>query len=97
MTFDKLFDLNKLIKLLKHPKNAMKKTILALLVLMLFAFSPQNTFACSCSSPTQKEEFKRSKAVFIGEFIRNTEENGVELKVTKSWKGVKAGEIIKLN
>lgn len=73
----------------------MKKVFLSVFVLMLLAFSYQNAYSCSCSSPTQKEEFERSEIVFIGKYLRQTED-GVELEVIKSWKGTKKGKVIKL-
>ena len=73
----------------------MKKSILAAAVLMLFAFSAPKAYSCSCAEVTQLSEFKRSESVFIGKFIKPTK-NGAKFKITKSWKGAKAGKTIEL-
>ena len=74
----------------------MKKTIIALAVSMVLAFSAFDAFACSCAGITQKKEFERSEQVFVGQFVKHTE-NGARFKISRSWKGLKAGNIIELS
>lgn len=74
----------------------MKTIFFAPIIFLFLTLFSSNAFACSCGGITQLEEFKRSESVFIGKFIRQTE-TGVELKITKSWKGAKAGKTITLS
>lgn len=74
----------------------MKVILFATFVFLFLVFSPSNAYACSCGEVTQQEEFERAESVFIGKFTKRLENGRVELKITKSWKGVKAGEIISL-
>ena len=79
----------------------MKKPFYGLFVFLILAFAASNAYSCSCGENTQRQEFKRSKFVFIGKFIKygGDEQTGtlVELKITKSWKGGQAGRNITLN
>jgi hypothetical protein len=85
----------------------MKKTIIALFVLSLFLFaSAENLYACSCV--LSKESFKKqvktayqgSTAIFEAEVleVRESGENDfqlfVKVRISKSWKGGKSGELI---
>ena len=63
-------------------------------------------YACSCADPSQRERFRKSKAVFLGEVLEYKERPGVEtnedlkffpyqvtFKVEKQWKGKRQPEI----
>lgn len=73
----------------------MRRIFFVVMVLFFLALLSQNAYSCSCDQPTQNEEFKNSKVVIIGKFIKRTD-NGVEFKVVNSWKGAKVGEIVSL-
>ncbi len=62
-------------------------------------------FACSCADPSQRQKFRMSNSVFLGEVteIRDSNEKSedlkyyfyeVKFKVQKQWKGKKSKEII---
>ncbi len=62
-------------------------------------------FACSCADPSQRQKFRMSNSVFLGEVteIRDGNEKSeglkyyfheVKFKVQKQWKGKKSNEII---
>jgi len=73
----------------------MKRLHYSLLMLLFLFMATVNAYSCDCAESRQNKEFKRSAAVFVGEFIRENE-FGVELKVTKVWKGATAEQIILL-
>jgi hypothetical protein len=85
----------------------MKKTIFILFALSVFMFAfAQKSFACSCvlSKESVKKQIKTayqgSTAVFEAEVleVRESGENDfrifVKVRVSKSWKGGKSGEMI---
>ena len=74
----------------------MKRICLLGFLSFLFAFMPVKTFGCSCTAPSQIEEFRNAESVFIGQFIETTKE-GSKIRVVKSWKGTKTNKVIYLN
>ena len=73
----------------------MKRLFYGICIFLILVFASPDAYSCSCSKYSQRKEYKRAKSVFIGSFVKATE-NQVELKVIKSWKGVKAGRSISL-
>lgn len=72
-------------------------------VILVFGFN-LIVSACSCADPSQRERFRASNAVYLGEVveIKDTKESSEELKmyfysvkfkVEKQWKGKKSEEI----
>jgi hypothetical protein len=74
----------------------MKQILYGVFIFLILVGATSNVYSCSCSKYSQRKEFNRAESVFIGQFVKTTE-NGVELTVTKSWKGVKVGRSIMLS
>jgi hypothetical protein len=74
----------------------MKPLGFAGIIFFLLVFAPVVAYGCSCSPPTQIEEFKKAQSVIIGRFIETTGK-GSKFRIVKSWKGAKANKIIFLN
>ena len=79
----------------------MKHIISAAFLMMVFALSVMDTYACSCSMPEVAQSFDDAHAVFIGEVSKIIEPRindpkaplsdrlyAVTFKVEKSWKGI---------
>ena len=73
---------------------------------ILLTIGSSFAYACSCADPSQRERFRKSKAVFLGEVLEYKERPGVEtnedlkffpyqvtFKVQKQWKGKRQPEI----
>ncbi|HMS39864.1 MAG TPA: hypothetical protein PKE69_06535 [Pyrinomonadaceae bacterium] len=81
------------------------KLVFKISVLFVLLFSANVfVFACSCVDPSQRERYRMSKVVFLGEVIEIKDSNessedlkffsySVEFKVEKQWKGKKSKEI----
>ena len=65
-------------------------------ILFLIVLIPNVAYGCSCTQPTQADEFKNSRTVIIGRFIEETDK-GSKFRVIRSWKGAKVNKIIYLN
>ena len=76
---------------------------------ILFLLGSSLTYACSCADPSQRQRFRSSSAVFVGEVLEYKERPGVEtnedlkyfpyqvtFKVEKQWKGKRQSEITAL-
>ncbi len=75
----------------------MKKITCAAVIFLFLTFTATEAYSCSCREVTQREEFDRSGAVFIGKYVGGPESGGrVKFKVEKSWKGAEAGEVVAL-
>ena len=74
-----------------------KKITCAAFMVLFLTFTATEAYSCSCREVTQREEFDRSGAVFIGKYVGVSESGGkVNFKVEKSWKGAEAGVVISL-
>jgi len=79
--------------------------IFKICIVFIFLFiATENIVACSCADPSQRERFRRSKVVFLGEVIEIKSSNesskglkyfeyAVKFRVEKQWKGTKNKEI----
>jgi hypothetical protein len=74
----------------------MKQLFYGIFIFLILIVAASDVYSCSCKKYSQFKEFNRAKYVFIGNFVK-TSENRVVLKVVKSWKGVKAGQRVSLS
>jgi hypothetical protein len=79
----------------------MKKLTLPVSLFFFLTLSVSNTHACSCGDISQREAYRKSHAIFIGQFVEygETPKNKdapfpIKFKVEKMWKGKRQAEIV---
>jgi hypothetical protein len=71
----------------------MKQLLYGIFIFLISAGATSEAYSCSCSKYSQRKEYKRAESVFIGSFVKASADR-VELKIIKSWKGLKAGQTV---
>ncbi len=87
----------------------MKAFFQILIFFILLTFGSSLAYSCSCADPSQRQRFRESNAVFLGEVLEYKERPGVEtnedlkyfpyqvtFKIEKQWKGKRHSEITAL-
>ena len=70
--------------------NAMKSLTHSVLAFLTLPLCASVVFACTCAENSARSDFRRAKAIFVGEVVSNHDGPGgikITFKVEKQWKG----------